>query len=230
MKRVRRLFKMAHANKLVSAEDDPFLRYSMPKKTTPSRRKLKYDEIQKIMGVELEEGSKLRIARDVFVFSYFAGGIRFSDTCVLRPENFKDGRVVFNSMKTGQAVSNKLPEQVVDLVRSYCSRNGRMLFPLIDPRIVADPIGLRRQISAKNVMVNLRLKAVAVQAGIEPSRLTMQVARHSVANEAQSRGHEIWAIQSMLGHTKVTTTQTYLDELNLERNDKLMSSLWATAA
>lgn len=230
MKRLRRLFRKAHAKRLVSADDNPFLLYSMPKKTTPSRRRMGYDEIQKLLEVELEEGSKLRIARDVFAFSYFAGGIRFSDVCVLRPENFKDGRLVFSSMKTGQRVSNKLPEPVVDLVQTYCSRNGRMLFPLIDHHVVADPIGLRRQISSKNVMVNSRLKQVAALAGVEPKGLTMHVARHSVANEAQSQGHEIRAIQSMLGHSKVTTTQTYLDELNLERNDRLMGSLWATGS
>lgn len=228
MKRVRRMFNMAHADRLVSADDNPFLRYQMPKKTTPARRRLSFEEIERIMTLELDEGSKLKLARDVFVFAYFAGGMRFSDLCVLSPDNFVDGRVVYASMKTGQRVANMLPEHAFPFLHPYLALGMNPVFPLIHERSRKDPVVLRRQISSKNVMVNYRLKTVAVMAGIDPQGITMHVARHSVANEAQAQGHDVRAIQSMLGHKKVTTTTGYMDELNLQRNDKLMTALWAT--
>lgn len=230
MKRLRRLFKLAHADRLISADDNPFIRYTMPRKTVPKRRRLSFQEISKLMELNLKSDFRLGLARDVFLFSYFGGGVRFSDLCVLTKKSIEDGRVTFTSMKTGQAVANLLPEQVNPFVAGYHGIVGELLFPLIDQSVIADPIALRRQISSKNVMVNSRLKKVAKRAGIDPTGLTMHVARHSVANEAQAQGHEIRAIQSMLGHKKVTTTTGYVDELNQRRNDKLMSSLWNVAS
>ncbi|MCB0762538.1 MAG: tyrosine-type recombinase/integrase [Flavobacteriales bacterium] len=66
---------------------------------------------------------------------------------------------------------------------------------------------------------NRRLKKIAQRVDIDEN-LTTYVARHSFATIAKRKNIPLAAIQELLGHTSIKTTEIYLDSLSSETLDE----------
>jgi site-specific recombinase XerD len=223
MKRFRRLFKRALADRTVRADQDPFLAYKLPKSEETNRRKLSASEIARLESVELTAGSAKCLARDAFLLSYYGGGIRLGDLCRLTRGNLVDGRVVYQMSKTNQVVSQKLPERAVSILARY---QGEYLLPILGPGDWSDAVRVKRRINSRNVVVNLNLKKVAKLAGVDPDGLSMHVARHSFADRARTSGGDLYAISKALGHSDLKTTEIYLKSFDQDAVDALTDGMW----
>ncbi len=98
------------------------------------------------------------------------------------------------------------------------SPKGRWLFPGRNPAQA-----LTRQGFA------LLLKQVALEAGLDPDRVSPHVLRHSFASHMLAHGADLRSLQMLLGHSDIATTQIYTHVL-AERLQRLVEAHHPLAA
>ena len=228
MTRLRRVFKQAIREGVIEPSADPFVIYQKPKAKPVHRRKLEMSEIEKLRDADLDPASVTGLARDVFVFAFYVGGMRFGDVCSLRADAVKDGRATYAMMKTRTMVAVPVPAPALAIFeRQRILAEAPLAFPLIKPVDLSDPVRLRRRVNARNAQLNVSLKRAAAVAEIDSESLSMHVARHSYADFARRKSGDLFAISKTLGHKDLATTEAYLKSFDQDAVDKLGNDLWS---
>ncbi len=176
------------------------------------KRALDTEQIQSLKNLRLTMGSFLRMARDLFLFSFYAQGMPFVDLAFLRKSNIRNGYIVYSRHKNGQTIRIKIERQMQDIINMYARKESPYLFPILS---VTDPNAAMREYETKLRYYNNTLKKLARMAGLT-SFSSYQV-RHSWASLAFSSNIELSVISKGLGHTNPQTTLIYIREIDDNR-------------
>ena len=112
---------------------------------------------------------------------------RLAETLIVRGKGGKERMVL---------LSQAARESAGALVRA--TGPGRWLFPGRNPKQAMTRQGF-----------GLMLKHVALDAGLDPARVSPHVLRHSFASHMLARGADLRSLQMLLGHADIATTQIY---------------------
>ena len=201
--------------------DDPGAGIAGPAKARPLPKTLTVADVDRLLdGVARMGGGPGRVARlTCIVEMLYATGLRVSELVELpRAAVQGDPRMILVRGKGGRERMVPLSGPARTALAEWCRhrdaadaetvRRGSRASPYLFPSRGASGHLTR-------VAVFQMLKELAVQAGIDPARLSPHTMRHAFATHLLANGADLRAIQSLLGHADISTTEIYtrvLDE------------------
>jgi integrase/recombinase XerD len=210
---IRQLFRFAYAENWRG--DDPASRIAGPGKSKKLPQTLSADDVDALLHAARTTGrsARDRLRNTCLLELLYATGLRVSELVSLpvlavrgdprmilvRGKGGKE-RMVPLSEPARQALSAWLQdwdEQAAEL-RAKRRPEPRFLFP-----------SKSRDGHLSRVGFYLVLKDIALAAGLDPTRISPHVLRHAFATHLLAGGADLRAIQTLLGHADVSTTEIY---------------------
>jgi len=189
--------------------DTPRLPVSLPKYLTEA-------EVDALMAAAVDHpGRPGRLAKAALEILY-ATGMRVSELLAL-PRSALSGDAVLLMIKGKGGKERVVPlsdaaKEAASALVAGSDGKGRWLFPGRDPRLAMTRQGFFKL-----------LKSVALEAGLDPARVSPHVLRHSFASHLLARGADLRTLQVLLGHADIATTQIYTHVL-AERLQRLVEA------
>ncbi len=201
--------------------DDPSRRVDAPKQGRPLPKLLSRDEVERLIGAARTFGDKgtrgdrgddgvlegLRLA--CMVELLYASGLRVSELVGLPLSAVaRDPAFIIVKGKGGKERLAPLSGpartalQAYIAVRSSFLPKGDKANPALFPSR-----GAGGRLSARRFAQ--MLDAAALKAGIDPKKVSPHVLRHAFATHLLEGGADLRAVQTLLGHVDISTTQIY---------------------
>jgi integrase/recombinase XerD len=188
--------------------DDPAQGIDAPKLGQPLPKYLGEAQVEALIAAasRINGTDGLRVAALIEVL--YATGLRVSELAGLPLSAIsRDGQMLMVRGKGGKERMVPLGDPARDAIGSYlevrgefiaAGRSSAFLFP-----------STSRAGYLTRATVALKLKELAVIAGINPARVSPHVLRHSFASHLLAHGADLRSLQQMLGHADISTTQIY---------------------
>lgn len=237
---LRSVLNKAIANGSMKLEVYPFARtvaekhkFSVGKfDVSTSKRAISRDAVRRLEALG-PTTDRLKLAKDVFLFSFYCGGINFVDLAQLRWRDIQKSedstqRLRYERQKTGGKFSLKLltpASAIVDFYRliTYVGSDS-YVFPIMDAQVHKTLTQIRNRLHKVLGQVNRDLKELATLAGID-TPLTTYVARHSFATSLKRGGVATGMISAVMGHKSEAVTNVYLDSFESDALDAVFDHL-----
>ena len=208
------MFKEAIKEDLIPEYMYPFSKLKLKK--DPSRRQfLKKEQFEAIINYKLDEKSKASVYRDMFIFSIFAGGLRFSDVLEFQVKHFneEERRIQKVIRKTGRMHQFKIGQLALDIINKYKKENAEQddfIFPVITNKELYLKNDEYRYtfIESANKAANFQLQRIAKKLEI-PVKVTFHISRHTFATNALNNGMRIEYVSKLMAYRDISTTQEY---------------------
>lgn len=173
---------------------------------------LEGDELERLLAAP--EGASPRSLRDRALLELlFSTGLRVSELCKLDRKSVNLEKGEFSVRGKGEKIRVVfLSERAKKAVEQYCETRKD-----IDPALFVRYPKSKKPELAQAKLKNLRLtprsverivKHYSIEAGIT-KKVTPHILRHSFATDLLTGGADIRSVQTMLGHSSITTTQIY---------------------
>ncbi len=171
------------------------------RKPRPIPEVLTAEEQARILAA-LAPSSNLKLRNLCMIRLMLDAGLRSAEVVALRPREIEwsSSKLKVRNGKGGRDRVLWLPDEDLALLRKYADSSSNQ-----DPSRILFQTRLGKPINTR--FLRAMLERVGRQAGIE--RLHPHLLRHTFATDLLRRGADIRAVQEMLGHANIATTQIY---------------------
>ncbi len=193
-------------------QDDPTSAIDSPKQTRTLPKTLSETEVSALIKAAADQGGGEGVRLVCLLEMLYATGLRVSELVGLPLSAVSEGnQFIMVEGKGGRERMVPLSDQAQKAVESYmdirkqfiamddAGRQAKWLFP----SRTSDSGHLTRQRFAQ------LLKDLARTAQIDEERVSPHILRHAFATHLLSNGADLRAVQKMLGHADIATTQIY---------------------
>ena len=222
---LRMIYNLAITQGYAKKENYPFETFKVSRlhKETAKRAIHKEDILTIRRYYENAQNFYTRLAVDLFLFSYFMGGINFVDMAYLTDRNIQGERLVYTRRKTSKLINLPLGDDAKAILKRQLVLDRTFLFPVLSLEHKTEQQKLNR-LHKVITKVNRELKQIGKELGL-PIKLTTYVARHSFATILKREGVSTSIISETLGHSSERITQIYLDSFENKQIDEALSHL-----
>ena len=208
---VRQFFRFLHAEGL--RDDNPAAAIDSPKQQRPLPKIMSVEDVDRLLEcvrdrAERAEGAEqLRALRaHCLLETLYATGLRVSELVALPRDVLHANRqLIVVKGKGGR-------ERMVPLTGA-----AREALDVYGEALAAADVGVTPWLFPSRAKLGhltrqrfaQELKSLAGRAGLDPNRLSPHVLRHAFASHLLERGADLRAVQQLLGHADISTTQIY---------------------
>jgi integrase/recombinase XerD len=222
---VRQLFKFLEVEGRVA--DNPAESVAAPRRERPLPRILSIAEVERLMAaakVNAEAVGRGRLAAlrlAALVELLYATGMRVSELVSL-PRRVLEGdeRILTIKGKGGRERLVPLSSPARQALAAYLAAHEAEVAGRHRTKWLFPSHGASGHVTRQHV--GQELKALAADAGLDPDRVSPHVLRHAFASHLLDRGADLRAVQQLLGHADISTTEIYTHVLE-ERLKRLVN-------
>ena len=189
-------------------EDDPSLLLDGPQVRPALPKYLSEPEVDALLAAGAARSAVARAALEIL----YSTGLRVSELLGLRQQELAGGAATL--IVRGKGGKERM------VLLSQAARDTALPLIAKPPQGWLFPGRDRRRAMTRQGF-GLMLKQVALDAGLDPARVSPHVLRHSFASHMLARGADLRSLQVLLGHADIATTQVYTHVLS-ERLEELV--------
>ena len=194
---LRGFYKFLMTEKIIS--HNPTANLELPKRNRALPKFLSIDEIELLISSAGDIKTSIRLRAMIELL--YASGLRVSELCELPMTGILGDKLLIH----GKGAKERLVpmhDAAIHALNKWLDARGD-----IESKYVFPSNGKTGHITRDGFFKIL--KKCAVLAGIAPERVSPHVLRHSFASHLLAGGANLRAIQTMLGHEDISTTQIY---------------------
>jgi integrase/recombinase XerD len=194
---LRGFYKFLMLEKIITA--NPTANLELPKRNRALPKFLTVEEIELLISSAGDIRNSLRLRAMIELL--YASGLRVSELCELPMSGILGNKLLIH----GKGAKERLVpmhDAAIHALNKWIDARGDT-----DSKYVFPSNGKTGHITRDGFFKIL--KKCAVLSGIDPNRVSPHVLRHSFASHLLAGGANLRAIQTMLGHEDISTTQIY---------------------
>jgi integrase/recombinase XerD len=214
----RRLSTMRQFYRFLFSEgvraDDPTDPLDSPRQGRPLPKILTPAEVDRLLDAARADTTPHHLRLSALLETLYATGLRVSELVALPVRAVRrQPEMLIVRGKGGRERSVPLGQTARDALAAYLpvrtqfapgGRDSKWLFPS----------ARAKHGHLTRARVGQLVKDLAVEAGIDPAKISPHVLRHAFATHLLANGADLRAVQSMLGHADISTTQIYTHVLD----------------